>query len=41
MFEAPRQIRPVTAGAGDVAIGYAPLAQIDFGQIGATLWRGR
>ena len=33
MFEAPRQIRPVAVGAGDVGIGFAPLAQIDFGKI--------
>jgi succinoglycan biosynthesis transport protein ExoP len=41
MFDAPRQIRPVAAGAGDVGIGFAPLAQIDFSQALATLWRGK
>jgi polysaccharide biosynthesis transport protein len=41
MFEAPRQIRPVAVGAGDVGIGFAPLAQIDFGKTLSTLWRGK
>jgi polysaccharide biosynthesis transport protein len=41
MFEAPRQIRPVAVGAGDVGIGFAPLAQIDFGKTVSTLWRGK
>ena len=41
MFEAPRQIRPVAVGAGDVGIGFAPLAQIDFAKALSTLWRGR
>ena len=41
MFDTPRQIRPVAAGAGDVGIGLAPLAQIDFGKTITTLWRGR
>jgi uncharacterized protein involved in exopolysaccharide biosynthesis/Mrp family chromosome partitioning ATPase len=41
MFEAQRQIRPVAVGAGDVGIGFAPLAQIDFGQILSALWRGK
>ncbi len=41
MFEAPRQIRPAAAGAGDVGIGFAPLAQIDISQTVATLWRGK
>jgi polysaccharide biosynthesis transport protein len=41
MFEAPRQIRPVAVGAGDVGIGIAPLAQIDFGKLLAALWRGK
>jgi len=41
MFEAPRQIRPVTVGAGDVGIGFAPLAQIDFSKTLTTLWRGK
>ncbi len=41
MFEAPRQIRPVAVGAGDVGIGFAPLAQIDFGKTISTLWRGK
>ncbi len=41
MFEAPRQIRPVAVGAGEVGIGPPPLAQIDFGNIGAALWRGK
>jgi uncharacterized protein involved in exopolysaccharide biosynthesis/Mrp family chromosome partitioning ATPase len=41
MFEAPRQIRPVAVGAGDVGIGFAPLAQIDFSKALTTLWRGR
>ena len=41
MFEAPRQIRPVAVGAGDVGIGFAPLAQIDFSKTLTTLWRGK
>ena len=41
MFEAPRQIRPVAVGAGDVGIGFAPLAQVDFGKVLSTAWRGR
>ncbi len=41
MFDAPRQIRPVAVGAGDVGIGFAPLAQIDFGKTLSTLWRGK
>jgi uncharacterized protein involved in exopolysaccharide biosynthesis/Mrp family chromosome partitioning ATPase len=41
MFEAPRQIRPVAVGAGDVGIGFAPLAQIDFSKALTTLWRGK
>jgi polysaccharide biosynthesis transport protein len=41
MFEAPRQTRPVAVGAGDVGIGFAPLAQIDFGKTIGTLWRGK
>ncbi|MGB6937251.1 MAG: hypothetical protein WBE14_11280 [Xanthobacteraceae bacterium] len=41
MFEAPRQIRPVAVGAGDVGIGFAPLAQIDFSKVLSTLWRGK
>jgi uncharacterized protein involved in exopolysaccharide biosynthesis/Mrp family chromosome partitioning ATPase len=41
MFEAPRQIRPVAVGAGDVGVGIAPLAQIDFGKLLGTLWRGK
>src|SRR5580692_7184536 len=41
MFEAPRQIRPVAVGAADVGIGFAPLAQIDFGKTLSTLWRGK
>ncbi len=41
MFEAPRQIRPLAVGAGDVGIGFAPLAQIDFGKTLSTLWRGK
>ncbi len=41
MFEAPRQIRPVAVGAGDVGIGFAPLAQMDFGKILSILWRGK
>jgi uncharacterized protein involved in exopolysaccharide biosynthesis/Mrp family chromosome partitioning ATPase len=41
MFEAPRQMRPVAAGAGDVGIGFAPLAQIDFSKALTTLWRGK
>ena len=41
MFEAQRQIRPVAVGAGDVGIGFAPLAQIDFSKTLTTLWRGK
>src|SRR6516165_2503824 len=41
MFEAPRQIRPVAVGAGDVGIGFAPLAQIDLSKTLAALWRGK
>ena len=41
MFEAPRQIRPVAVGAGDVGIGFAPLAQIDFSKTLTALWRGK
>src|SRR5215472_17091793 len=41
MFEAQRQIRPVAVGAGDVGIGFAPLAQIDFSKALTTLWRGK
>jgi hypothetical protein len=41
MFDAPRQIRPVAVGAGDVGIGFAPLAQIDFGKTLSALWRGK
>jgi uncharacterized protein involved in exopolysaccharide biosynthesis/Mrp family chromosome partitioning ATPase len=41
MFEAPRQIRPLAVGAGDVGIGFAPLAQIDFSKVLSTLWRGK
>jgi len=41
MFEAPRQIRPVAVGAGDVGIGFVPLAQIDFSKTISTLWRGK
>jgi polysaccharide biosynthesis transport protein len=41
MFETPRQIRPVAVGAGDVGIGFAPLAQMDVSRTLATLWRGK
>ncbi|MGB6758135.1 MAG: hypothetical protein WBE82_09485 [Xanthobacteraceae bacterium] len=41
MFEAPRKIRPVAVGAGDVGVGFAPLAQIDFSEVLSTLWRGK
>jgi polysaccharide biosynthesis transport protein len=41
MFEAPRHIRPVAAGLGDVGIGIAPQSQIDFSRISATIWRGK
>src|SRR5215469_10166976 len=41
MFEAPRQIRPAAVDAGDVGIGFAPLAQLDFSKTLTALWRGR
>jgi uncharacterized protein involved in exopolysaccharide biosynthesis/Mrp family chromosome partitioning ATPase len=41
MFEAPRQIRTAAAGTGDVAVGFAPLAQIDFNRIRSVIWRGK
>jgi uncharacterized protein involved in exopolysaccharide biosynthesis/Mrp family chromosome partitioning ATPase len=41
MFEAPRQIRPAIVGPGGVAVGYAPLAQIDFHKLWSILWRGK
>jgi len=41
MFEAPRQIRSAVVGNGNIAVGPAPLAQIDFGKIWSQLWRGR
>lgn len=41
MFETPRQIRSAVVGNGNVAVGATPLAQADFGKIGAAIWRGR
>ncbi|MGA8079763.1 MAG: exopolysaccharide transport family protein [Xanthobacteraceae bacterium] len=41
MFETPRQIRSAVVGNGNVAVGATPLAQPDFGKIGAAIWRGR
>ncbi len=41
MFETPRQIRSAVVGNGNVAVGVTPLAQADFGKIGAAIWRGR
>ncbi len=41
MFEAPRQIRSAAVAAGDVAVGYAPLAQLDLHRILSVVWRGK
>ncbi len=41
MFEAPRQFRSAAAGNGNVAVGLAPLSQIDLEKIWSTIWRGR
>jgi len=41
MFEAPRHIRPVAVGAGDVGIGIAPQSQIDLSRIRTAIWRGK
>ncbi len=41
MFETPRQIRTAVLGDGHFTVAAAPLAQIDFGKIWSSLWRGR
>src|ERR1700675_3155957 len=41
MFEAPRQIKSAVVGAGNIPVGFAPIAQIDFSKIWSVLWRGR
>ncbi len=41
MFEAPRQFRSAVVGNGNIAVGLAPLSQIDPQQILRQLWRGR
>src|SRR5579863_6186962 len=41
MFETPRQIRSAVVGDGNIAVGLAPLSQIDFNKIRSVLWRGR
>jgi len=41
MFEAPRQLQSVAAGAGNIPVGLAPLTEIDFQKLGSVLWRGR
>jgi succinoglycan biosynthesis transport protein ExoP len=43
MFEAPRQISSAVAGTANtnVAVGLAPLADLDFRKIAGTIWRGK
>jgi len=41
MFEAPRQIRSAVVGTGNIAVGIAPLSQIDLQKIWSAIWRGR
>ena len=41
MFEAHRQLQSVAAGAGNIPVGFAPLAEIDFQKLGSVLWQGR
>jgi polysaccharide biosynthesis transport protein len=41
MFEAPRQIRSAVVGTGNLAVGIAPLSQIDLQKIWSAIWRGR
>ncbi len=41
MFEGPLQIKSAIVGTGDVAVGFAPLAEIDFHRILSVIWRGK
>ncbi|HMK70306.1 MAG TPA: exopolysaccharide transport family protein [Xanthobacteraceae bacterium] len=41
MFEAPRQIQPVVAGSGEVAIAPAAVVGIDVRHISSVIWRGK
>jgi polysaccharide biosynthesis transport protein len=41
MFQAPRQIKSALVGTGDVAVGFTPLAAIDFRRILSVMWRGK
>jgi len=40
-FQAPRQIKSAAAGAGGVAVAFAPLADLDIPAIASVLWSGR
>jgi len=41
MFEAPRQIQSAVVGAGDIKVGFAPLAKIDFHRTLSVIWRDK
>jgi uncharacterized protein involved in exopolysaccharide biosynthesis len=41
MFEAPSQFRSAVVGSGNVAVGLAPLSQLDLHKALSRLWRGR
>jgi uncharacterized protein involved in exopolysaccharide biosynthesis len=41
MFEAPRQIQSAVVGTGDIKVGFAPLAKIDFHRTLSVIWRDK
>jgi polysaccharide biosynthesis transport protein len=41
MFEAPRQIRSASVGAGDIPVQFAPAAQFDLQKILSVIWRDK
>jgi polysaccharide biosynthesis transport protein len=41
MFQAPRQMQSAAAGAGNIPVGFSPLAEVDFQRLWAVLWQGK
>jgi polysaccharide biosynthesis transport protein len=41
MFQAPREVKSATPGAGDVAVGFAPFPSFDIPKIWSVLWLGK